>query len=65
MDRRDFLKISSMTALMAAGEWTGLSKVFAQNPSPVKNERIFQSGISDGMESVSYTHLTMPTTERV
>ena len=50
MDRRDFLKISSMTALMAAGEWTGLSKVFAQNPSPVKNERIFQSGISDGME---------------
>lgn len=34
MDRRDFLKMSSMTALLAAGEWTGLSKVFAQSASP-------------------------------
>ena len=30
MDRRDFLKMSSMTALLAAGDWTGLSKIFAQ-----------------------------------
>lgn len=33
MDRRGFLKISSMTALMAAGEWTGLSKVLARSSS--------------------------------
>ena len=50
MDRRDFLKMSSMTALMAAGEWTGLAKVFAQNPSQEKNERIPRSGTSDSME---------------
>ncbi len=31
MDRRDFLKRSSLAALLAAGEWTGLSKVFAQS----------------------------------
>ena len=37
MDRRDFLKMSSMTALLAAGEWTGLSKVFAQSASQSKN----------------------------
>lgn len=37
MYRRDFLKMSSMTALLAAGEWTGLSKVFAQSTSRSKN----------------------------
>lgn len=37
MDRRDFLKMSSMTALLAAGEWTRLSKVFAQSASQSKN----------------------------
>ena len=37
MDRRDFLKMSSMTALLAAGDWTGLSKVFAQSTSRSKN----------------------------
>ena len=37
MDRRDFLKMSSMTALLAAREWTGLSKVFAQSTSQSKN----------------------------
>lgn len=37
MDRRDFLKMSSMTALLVAGEWTGLSKVFAQSTSWSKN----------------------------
>lgn len=37
MDRRDFLKMSSMTALLAAGEWSGLSKVFAQSASQSKN----------------------------
>ena len=37
MDRRDFLKMSSMTALLAAGDWTGLSKIFAQSTSRSKN----------------------------
>lgn len=50
MDRRDSLKTASITALMAYGECTGLSKVFAQNPSQVNNERILRKGTSDGME---------------
>lgn len=33
MDRRSFLKASSVAALLAAGKWTGLSKAFAQSPS--------------------------------
>ena len=33
MNRRDFLKKSSLTALLATGELTGLSKAFANAPS--------------------------------
>lgn len=33
MKRRDFLKMTSMSTLLAAGEWMGLSNVFAQFPS--------------------------------
>ena len=33
MDRRDFLKMSSMAVLSAAGAWTGISKAFAQSES--------------------------------
>ena len=39
-----------MTALLAAGEWTGLSKVFAQTPSPPKNGRSNDVAPSNGME---------------
>lgn len=42
--------MSSMTALLAAGEWTGLSKVFAQTPSPPKNGRSNDVAPSNGME---------------
>lgn len=38
MDRRDFLKMSSMAVLSAAGAWTGVSKIFAQSDSYRKNE---------------------------
>ncbi len=31
MNRRDFLKRSSLTALLAAGEWTGLTRVLAHS----------------------------------
>ena len=44
------MKMSSMTALLAAGEWTGLSKVFAQTPSPPKNGRSNDVVPSNGME---------------
>lgn len=43
MDRRGFLKISSMTALMAAGEWTGLSKVLARSSSQNSFSSVCQS----------------------
>lgn len=43
MDRRGFLKISSMTALMAAGEWTGLSKVLARSSSQNSFSSVRQS----------------------
>ena len=33
MNRRDFLKTTSIAALVAAGEWSGLSKAFAQGES--------------------------------
>lgn len=37
MDRRDFLKMSSMAVLSAAGAWTGISKAFAQSESYFKS----------------------------
>ncbi len=43
MDRRGFLKISSMTVLMAAGEWTGLSKVLARSSSQNSFSSVRQS----------------------
>lgn len=43
MDRRGFLKISSMTALMIAGEWTGLSKVLARSSSQNSFSSVRQS----------------------
>lgn len=43
MDRRGFLKISSMTALMAVGEWTGLSKVLARSSSQNSFSSVRQS----------------------
>lgn len=33
MDRRSFLKRSSVTALLAVSEWSGLTKAFAQSES--------------------------------
>ena len=50
MNRRDFLKLSSMTALLAAREWTGLSKVFAQFPSPSKSNYLSRSNPLGNME---------------
>ena len=37
MDRRDFLKMSSMAVLSAAGAWTGISKAFALSESYFKS----------------------------
>ena len=37
MDRRFFLKMSSMAVLSAAGAWTGISKAFAQSESYFKS----------------------------
>ena len=53
MNRRDFLKKSSLTALLAAGEWTGLSKAFTDSPSStsqMKNEGIAAIDATPQME---------------
>lgn len=50
MDRRDFLKTASMTALLAAGEWTGMSKIFAQSSSQAKNSYSNGNNSSGNME---------------
>lgn len=38
MDRRYFLKTASWASVSAFGAWTGMSKVFAQSPSRVKEK---------------------------
>ena len=50
MDRRNFLKMSSMTALLATGELTGLSKIFARSPSQLKNGYADSNSPSNNME---------------
>lgn len=47
MDRRDFLKVSSTAALMAAGDWTGLSKVFGE-PASVSRRTKGGKAVSTG-----------------
>ncbi|WP_274956897.1 aldo/keto reductase [Millionella massiliensis] len=39
MDRRDFLKVSSLATLSAVGAWTGVSKLFAQSTERMANGR--------------------------
>ena len=39
MDRRDFLKVSSLVTLSAVGAWTGVSKLFAQSTERMANGR--------------------------
>lgn len=50
MDRRDFLKRSSLVTLSAVGAWTGISKVFAQSPLQLKNEHPDGGSLSVPME---------------
>lgn len=50
MDRRNFLKMSSMTAMLATGELTGLSKIFAQSPPQLKNGYADSNSPSNDME---------------
>lgn len=47
MDRRDFLKKSSLATLSVVGAWTGLSKTFALSPSQSDNERAYGGNPSD------------------
>ena len=50
MDRRDFLRTASATTLLAAGEWTGLSRLFAQSSSQPKTGCPDDSNPWGGME---------------
>lgn len=50
MDRRNFLKMTSLATLSAVGTWTGVSRAFAQSPSHSKNERSNGDNPSDSME---------------
>lgn len=47
MDRRDFLKKSSLATLSVVVAWTGLSKTFALSPSQSDNERAYGGNPSD------------------
>ncbi len=50
MDRRDFLRVSSAAALMAAGDWTGLSKVFGEPAPAPRHEREEKAASAGKME---------------
>lgn len=50
MDRREFLKLSSLAALSAAGAWTGLGRLFAQSAPRSENGRRNGGNPSEGME---------------
>lgn len=50
MERRDFLKMTSVSALLAAGKWMGLSGVFAQSTSKPSNGYPGNDSPSDSME---------------
>lgn len=52
MDRRDFLKMSSMATLSAVGVWTGVSNVFSQQLSQPSKKSYDRNGkVSAVMES--------------
>lgn len=50
MDRRNFLKRTSMTALLATGEWMGVSKLFAKGDSHPEKEHLATHIPSGDME---------------
>ena len=50
MERRDFLKMTSVSALLAAGKWMGLSGVFAQSTSKPSNRYPGNGTPTDSME---------------
>ena len=50
MDRRTFVKMSSVATLSAIGTWTGISKAWAGFSSPSGNEPLGQDDPSDGMD---------------
>lgn len=50
MERRDFLKMTSVSALLAAGKWMGLSGVFAQSTSKPSNGYPGNGTPTDSME---------------
>ena len=50
MDRRSFLKRSSVAALLASGEWSGLSKAFAQSDNNNKERTMANTEKKNDME---------------
>ena len=50
MDRRDFLRVSSLATLSAIGTWTGLSNVLPQTAPTTENRTPGQSNTSQDME---------------
>lgn len=50
MERRDFLKMTSVSVLLAAGKWMGLSGVFAQSTSKPSNRYSGNGTPTDSME---------------
>ena len=52
MDRRSFLKRTSAAALLAVGEWSGLSKAFSQ---PESNHTVKNAG-QDAEKKIDMEH---------
>ena len=50
MNRRDFLKMSSLATMSAVGMWTGITETFAHAPEQKEKYRSYNTGLASSME---------------
>ena len=50
MNRRDFLKMSSLATMSAVGMWTGITEAFAHAPEQKEKYRSYNTGLASSME---------------
>lgn len=50
MNRRDFLKMSSLATMSAVGMWTGITETFAHVPEQKEKYRSYNTGLASSME---------------
>ena len=49
MNRRDFLKMSSLATMSAVGMWTGITETFAHAPEQKEKYRSYNTGLASSM----------------